>query len=518
MGENNFVYVEENGGGSVSSGNSKDSSRSSSAATSSGNSGSVQSSNTNSKKGRAFGTTETGNRRSCLFASLIVLIGFLGSGGFLYMGYTFHRNEADALFQREAIELVNQIEEAWHEYEVAALWIHESCRGHDMTREKFRALYEHLISVELDFQAAEFVPRVSHDQRQAFEDEARLYYETNYPEFPEYRGIVGLEPTPDNPSDRSLHVRPDQPFYFPVHFLEPTEGNVPARGFDLYSSPSRRAAIEEALSTWQPTLTRRIHLVQDTDESAYDVLLIHPGIPLESDSHNAKPEEVSALAIRIPSLLELAIRYQTSQLTIHLFDSTLEDDETPSDFLGAGNVFLANENEKVVAKIEYLPEVALDQVRDEISRLFLDTTLQIGTSSWTIIIQPLDETEFLNTPTFVLLGSAMLLVASLVLAIWLNNNARHRAYKMKQVLEKAEAERFLFSSLFPSNVRDRLIEEAAGVMEPHGKSHNVSAKGGGGPASSMSKAGVDDEVTKQDGYSVYKTAPIADLFPDTTIM
>ena len=98
----------------------------------------------------------------------------------------------------------------------------------------------------------------------------------------------------------------------------------------------------------------------------------------------------------------------------------------------------------------------------------------------------------------------MIFLASIVLAFFLNHSARHRAYKLRQVLEAAEAERYIVSSLFPSNVRDRLIEDATGVMDSRGKSIDV-------------PKGLSSE-TQIDKANVFGSKPIADYFSDTTIM
>lgn len=64
-----------------------------------------------------------------------------------------------------------------------------------------------------------------------------------------------ITPAPDNPP-RTLLT--------PILFLQPdTQRNRRALGYDMYSEPTRRAAMSEAARTMQPTATGRIVLVQE---------------------------------------------------------------------------------------------------------------------------------------------------------------------------------------------------------------------------------------------------------------
>lgn len=50
---------------------------------------------------------------------------------------------------------------------------------------------------------------------------------------------------------------------FVIKYMEPQEKNQPALGFDIGSDPIRREAAEIAIVTGKPSLSRRVHLVQD---------------------------------------------------------------------------------------------------------------------------------------------------------------------------------------------------------------------------------------------------------------
>lgn len=52
-------------------------------------------------------------------------------------------------------------------------------------------------------------------------------------------------------------------FYYPVKYVEPADGNSRALGHNTYASDIRRAAMDRALTTHQPSVTAEIQVVQD---------------------------------------------------------------------------------------------------------------------------------------------------------------------------------------------------------------------------------------------------------------
>ncbi|HET7204130.1 MAG TPA: CHASE domain-containing protein, partial [Steroidobacteraceae bacterium] len=66
--------------------------------------------------------------------------------------------------------------------------------------------------------------------------------------------------------------------YTSIVFLEPFSGrNLRAFGYDMYSEPTRRIAMNRARDTGDPAMTHKVTLVQETDENAQAGFLIyHP--------------------------------------------------------------------------------------------------------------------------------------------------------------------------------------------------------------------------------------------------
>jgi hypothetical protein len=148
----------------------------------------------------------------CIAITLIVFLGAATSAAFLVVGISGANMEQSDQFNRLAHELVTQIQQSGEDYVTAASAIHGQCRGRNFTRSDFRQTYEYLLGTGLDFQAAQFDPKITREERDGAEAEARAFYAQHYPHV-NYRGIIGFE------TDNStvLEPRSEQDFYFPAH-------------------------------------------------------------------------------------------------------------------------------------------------------------------------------------------------------------------------------------------------------------------------------------------------------------
>jgi hypothetical protein len=76
---------------------------------------------------------------------------------------------------------VREVEGAWDDVETKALWLHDTCRPRDISRTRFREVYELISNNRMDFQAISCSYNVTTDERGALEDESREYFkEKNY--------------------------------------------------------------------------------------------------------------------------------------------------------------------------------------------------------------------------------------------------------------------------------------------------------------------------------------------------
>lgn len=106
----------------------------------------------------------------------------------------------------------------------------------------------------------------------------------------DYRGAEGIGWAPIVPPAKAagfgsslpgrvtLHpaLAPNQPYAVPVMFLQPdTERNRRALGFDMYSNPTRRAAMTEAARAARPTASGKVVLLQENPGSTKAGFLIY---------------------------------------------------------------------------------------------------------------------------------------------------------------------------------------------------------------------------------------------------
>jgi signal transduction histidine kinase/CheY-like chemotaxis protein len=344
------------------------------------------------------------HRRLAIFVLIfLVVVGAVSSGCFLALGITSSREDQNDQFVRRSSELVKEIQNAFKDYEVAGQWVQEAGRKEIISREDFHALYLNLISTGLEFQVASFNPNTTATERAELEQEASEFYTQNYPDI-DYQGVVGVEPNTDG-EGVSVQPRSEQPFYFPVHLLEPVEGNEGAIDFDLYSSASRRKTIHKAIETWKPALTPRLRLVQETDPSAYSVILMHPGIPLPGLGD--KPESFSSMVIRIPDLLKRASQGQAESTTVYIFDTS--NPVVTQQFLGGARVYGET-------KMRSLPEVDFETAQQH-GRKYVEVINIVGTSEWTLVVVDRDG-AYDPENGFVILAGTLLFLLCLALAIF----------------------------------------------------------------------------------------------------
>lgn len=122
-----------------------------------------------------------------------------------------------------------------------------------------------------------------------------------------------------------FEVRPpgDREIYVPIVYLEPFIGrNRPALGFDIYSEATRRAAVDRAILTNEPSMTSKITLVQDDDTPGDDVkagvLVVLPVFSQALDPNLTRIDQTKGLIVsvfRIRDLMTTILRDDAGQST-----------------------------------------------------------------------------------------------------------------------------------------------------------------------------------------------------------
>ena len=118
-----------------------------------------------------------------------------------------------------------------------------------------------------------------------------------------------------------------RPLYAPVRYIVPLSKNRPAVGFDIYSEPMRRDAIERARRTNAMAVTAPLHLVQDHDKRV-GLLELLPVVAETEESGQPKKRLLgfAAAVIRVDEMVQIATRSKIpSNLVFRLTDTDAPD-------------------------------------------------------------------------------------------------------------------------------------------------------------------------------------------------
>ncbi len=101
----------------------------------------------------------------------------------------------------------------------------------------------------------------------------------------------------------------ERPEYVPVRYIVPLNENRPAVGFDIYSEPMRRDAIERARRTNAMAVTAPLHLVQDHDKRVGLLELL----PVFAEKEETGPQKERLLGfvaavVRVDEMISIATR------------------------------------------------------------------------------------------------------------------------------------------------------------------------------------------------------------------
>lgn len=193
-------------------------------------------------------------------------------------------------------------------------------------------------------------------------------------------------------------------YYAPIAFLEPLdERNQRALGYDMYSDPVRRAAMEHARDTGGAALTAKLTLVQDTDEDAQPGFQIY--LPVY---HNHMPKDT--VEQRRAALFGFVYSpFRAHDLMRGVFGAGDEDTEIEL-FDGApvpANLLFSTVRESRAARHN------------------ADKRIKIGGREWTLRFHSRPEYELATTsiqPWIILFGGTAL---NLLLFVVMISNARH---------------------------------------------------------------------------------------------
>jgi len=448
-------------------------------------------------------------RRRCLYFGLIALV-FSAAASSLF-GYWMGKGaqeKATATFETRANELSLVVETTWNEYDRLASSAHEICsRRGNTTRLEFTEFYEYVLADGIEVQSIQCIPKVTHVERAAHEAEAKEYWENRLPGY-EYSGFTGVLFDAETGAVTGVESpESEQDIYYPIKYCEPPEGNREAIDLDVYIDKGTFAPmLEKSIETMTPVLSGRIETIQETTDKAYSVLVYHPGVTLSSQPDKI-PDVFAGLVVRILTLLERASNLQRENLAVYVYD--IRPNGT-KEFLGAAEYDVStDEAGEFITTTEFPREISFEDLKAQADKnRFHETVIPIASGSWSIVVLPIDSTY---NPEFflVIFGSGMILFAGLAIIFWSRSNLRQMVEIYETKAKQAAAERKIVASLFPENVRDRLIQGAQAQDEEQNKRLTSLQAFRNTPSRPV------DQHTSE---GLFGSKPIADFHPETTIM
>lgn len=372
--------------------------------------------------------------RPLLMPALVIFIGLVSSAMILGFGISSSKSDQQRDFEQVSSDLFVEFDQTLSDYLVAGQWIHQvfrSYRTSGQTQQDFEEVYDSLIGTGLEFEAIGFAMNVSSEaERRAMEAETREFVTENDLN-DNYRGFLGMGET-------SLEPRGNASFYFPAHFVAPIDRVSGALDVDVYTSLARRLAIDKALNTWKPAMTRPLVFAHEvaTGSDLRSVVLMHPGMPLPSIP-DLVPRDVSLVAIRIPDVIKRAHNKFRSTinkrcLSIYIFDST-DTVEEPL-FLG-GAVINPKDSipENTIDGVVYTPETSLSSLLERKDHYYQSRQSQVASGEWTFVTVASEE-EFSAHIPFVILSAVFICVACTCTALWVYS---HHKSLVQMEAEKA---------------------------------------------------------------------------------
>ncbi len=209
-------------------------------------------------------------------------------------------------------------------------------------------------------------------------------------------------------------IKPDGPrdMYTSIVYLEPFSGrNLRAFGYDMFSDPVRRMAMEEARDSGAPALSGKVILVQETGSKVQSGFLMYLPLYRIGAAHNTQGQRRENLAgwvyapFRMNDFMRGIAGENTNDLDIEIYDGMRVSEET--------RMYDADESVSAVALNRNLSSVR---------------QILIGNRVWTVAITALpafEERLRSDRPQLILqAGVSISLLIALLIWIFLDDRAR----------------------------------------------------------------------------------------------
>ncbi len=258
---------------------------------------------------------------------ILILLILIGISLSLLLGYMLYNNESNKIKLELKKDLHDKVFSLEREFLLNFETLH-SIKGlfigsNFVSSSEFKTISLDILSRHKDIQALEWIPKVEHKNREAFEKGRK----TEFANF-EITQIL---------SQGSMIRAKEREIYFPISYIEPFYGNEIALGFDLASNVKRLETLKNSMDLGQLLSTKSIILVQETSKKKA-FLTFMPIYKTHSSTIKNKRLNLEGFILgvfRIEDMFNTAMsRVETKGINLLLIDETDEKiDILYSDFI-----------------------------------------------------------------------------------------------------------------------------------------------------------------------------------------
>jgi PAS domain S-box-containing protein len=231
-------------------------------------------------------------------------------------------------------------------------------------------------------------------------------------------------------TDYAVHPQGDRDAYTSIVFLEPFRGrNLRAFGFDMFSEPIRREAMQQAIDTDRPALSGKVTLVQETEEDVQPGFLIY--LPLYNN--NGHPTEIEERRAQIRGFIYSPFRAHDLMSTILRQFADIDIEIYDGKNISPDAVVYSS-----VADYKYFKAPEQNELRKKIY-------VTITGRPWTIFFSTksgFGSEEASRMPLLILIGGSIISTLMFFL-IWSQSNTRRANLIRRSITENATAALFM---------------------------------------------------------------------------
>lgn len=235
-------------------------------------------------------------RRRRLVVPMLIVFGLVGMGA--WTASQMETARADDRLSADGRKIARLITEQVnkHSETLASLSSYLEVSS-DIGFEQFERLARHVLQDHSELSALSFNEVVLNKQRDAYEARIRTLWPTDTFQITERNQI------------NQLMAAGQRPLYVPVRYIAPLEANYAAIGYDVFSEPTRRQAVESALTSGKMSITAPIELVQGEAGSIGLLAFypIHRNVDLQDPEH-PKLKGFAVGVFKAGPMIESAIR------------------------------------------------------------------------------------------------------------------------------------------------------------------------------------------------------------------